>query len=367
MTYRVNIIFLGTHSSRDFQTGLPFKVSETRGRKPGPARRGTALGAFLAQFRQDRRWSQERLLEELAKANASFKKHAPKQYVSKIETGAIQFPARSDFWEAIATVTGKTVDDLQGLARRPDPSLSSRSTSESATQEVLILDAQSWVAEVGPENLDIWLLGPQSLPVVDDESIQGVWIENLSAGATYHVIWFLDQVKEWQFGEVSKVLKHIGANVSDSKRPTSATITHYATQLLADSQSVDFERIASPYNQMRNAGLEGNLFLQPLVGDAKLQSLKERLQLYWQKFSAIVVYCPKVPGFIPRANLRLMDVSVRLDGPRQSPFFWFSTEHAYELQAVLNDFNKEYRKHINSQPPIRTRKRQQRNASGLPQ
>ncbi len=323
-------------------------MSLTRGRKPGPVRRGTALGAFLAAFRLEKGWSQDQLQEALKNANAAFAKRNPKQYVSKIETGAVQFPKGNEFWDAIATLTGKSQEELQDLARQPEAAQPNgpSSTASGSPQEVVIADAQKFVEKVGPENLDIWLLGPQSLPVVDDLAIQDVWVKNLSAGATYRVVWFLDQVLAWRFSKVSSVLADIGVRVSDSSSHRSSKIVHYATQLLAESKPEEFEGVISKYNEMKVADMNGNTFLEPLLDHPQLQSLKERLQLFWQKFSAIVVYCPRTRGHVPRANLRLMEVSARPGEHTMSPFFWFSEEHAYELQEMLSEFRTEYEKYL---------------------
>lgn len=317
----------------------------TRGRRPGAARRTTALGAFLVAVRRAKGWSQTRLREELIKANDAFGKNTPEQYVSKIETGAVQFPARDEFWEALAKLTGRSRDELQQMARQPEVAQvnDSLSVAIGSTEEGVVTDAQRFVAEVGPKNLDIWLLGPQSLPVVKNDVIQNIWIDNLAAGATYNVIWFLDQVDAHEFAEVSSVLANIGARVRERQPSGQAEITHYATQLLTASKATDFKAVTSEYDKMRVAELEGNKFFVPLLEDSELRSLKERLQLFWQKFSAIVVYCPRKPGFKTRANLRLMSVRSRPDEePTSSPFFWFSYEHAFELEAMLSQFRKIY-------------------------
>jgi hypothetical protein len=337
-------------------------MTAKRGRKPGPARRTTALGAFLINFRKGKDWSQERLQEELIDASVAFKNAVPKprdaaddkapkdQYVSKVETGAVQFPSRDGFWEALAKVTGRSEMELKALAQQPEAAESREmaSTPRGATKEEVIKAAQEFVAKEGPANLDIWLLGPQSLPVVNDPYIQDVWVKNLSAGATYRVIWFLDQVDTYQFKNVSSVLAHIGAEVSSNSAKGSGAITHYATKLLWSSKVTDFAAVTSKYKEMMDADLQGNTFLKPLLDHAQMRSLKERLQLYWQKFSAIVVYCPKKPECPPCANLRLMEVSGGPGDPVHSPFFWFHPRHADELDEMLGQFRTEYEGHVRS-------------------
>lgn len=88
----------------------------------------TALGAFIEEWRRSRDWTQIELQNTLGVAGLG------DRYVSKVESGQIRQP-RKDFLQALAALTGVTIEELSGKVSEaaPAPSL----TRPVATPRVL--------------------------------------------------------------------------------------------------------------------------------------------------------------------------------------------------------------------------------------
>lgn len=99
----------------------------SKGRRVSLATRTTALGTFVRAFREQQGWSQAKLQTELG--------HHRRQYVSKVETGAIQRPD-DQFFDALAKLTNKPREELEELARKPEDKGSPTSAHSSPTQDV---------------------------------------------------------------------------------------------------------------------------------------------------------------------------------------------------------------------------------------
>lgn len=224
------------------------------------------------------------------------------------------------------------------------------------TEDELIEEAQEYVKEVGPERLDVWFVGPASLPVRTSAMVRSHWIANLSGGATYRILWFLDQITDKDLRALKDVFQKIGEEVAENRKGKQfdePAIIHYATTLFSVGdasprvEGVDVARTRRLYKELGAMATAGKLKQTKVMPEFtsldERSTVRNRLMLYWQCFCSIVVYSPKDLIETPCANLCLKSVlTSRLGGAPVSPFFWFGEVVADELRHILFDFESEY-------------------------
>jgi hypothetical protein len=84
------------------------------GRKRGPARVATQLGAYIRSIREERGLNQDEFQDELQKVWPTYAKKP--QFISKLETGAVQRPEDPSFWDALGKLTGMPREKLEAMA-----------------------------------------------------------------------------------------------------------------------------------------------------------------------------------------------------------------------------------------------------------
>ncbi len=95
-------------------------------------------------------------------------------------------------------------------------------------REVVSFDLDQYLAEQqeylkpdnepGPPKIEIWVLGPQHLPVLDSRAMRETWVANVLAGFQYHLIWLLDSVPRDAVARFSEVLRTLEAEVDQRAR-----------------------------------------------------------------------------------------------------------------------------------------------------
>lgn len=235
-------------------------------------------------------------------------------------------------------VTQAKIETIQATLRRRQ---TTRPTERPLDETALIQEAQEFVKQVGCRNVDIWLIGAAALPLIHSDLVRETWIENLSQGARYHLVWTLDAVDLTSFQDLIGKLYYISEKVpangtgSGPHERQAGVITHYPLYLLERSTG----SIQTPYEELMNNPPPGNHFPfgpRPFEDGA----VKRMLLRYWQSFCSIAVYCPTSRIHRPCANLCLTEVQNSRQGPAGPAFHWFNRDAVSELELMINEFRK---------------------------
>ncbi|MEW8285203.1 MAG: hypothetical protein AB2697_04410 [Candidatus Thiodiazotropha endolucinida] len=185
-------------------------------------------------------------------------------------------------------------------------------------------------------HVDLWLIGPAYLPVIDNEKVQQNWIKNLKVGVDYHILWFLDQLDQTRVQSLSSVL----ANLSETIRAdddTNGRIFHYGTYIIDERE--DLTRSKQMFERLENK-LEKTKVNRFCVfsqeQNRKLRQFRYTCLLTWQKSSSIAVYDVDDVSVAAQANIKFENLKTTLDSEETvSPMFWFTEEEAESLASML--------------------------------
>lgn len=222
------------------------------------------------------------------------------------------------------------------VAAALDQQKSSRDVSSPALgQEKFFAQIQERIESLGPENVELWLLAPTSLPVQHSEHVRDLWIKNLNNGMSYTMVWLpyfvpLDAPQGFQV-----VLEHIGSRINGSG---AGCLNHIVLnddsdgkfKELADLNDVD----ANPESFKYVLGLCGGV--NKVTEVRMTQKVRNSLLLHWSSLGTIGVYCPRVgreTAFAPFCSFVIDNVALSPEhyAERRAAFFWLDPRLATRL------------------------------------
>ncbi len=249
-------------------------------------------------------------------------------------------PDKSLLYRALAEVLDVPVEELIEAYQSQSRSMDVIGIPESQ----VLQDAQKFVQGHNHE-LDIWVLGPSMLPVMESQAVRDAWVENLNKGASYYILWFLDVVDIPRLRELEAVLAKVEEQVSAG----AGEIYHLCSYAHAENStyvaaSYIFEQSRKSCSDPQSKGCHLRNQLHHLasysspVTERMLDEFRIKILTYWQKFTSIVIYAPKAPFEDACATIRLNDISDQPNGRKLSPYFWFSVAQANEMRVDLEQY-----------------------------
>jgi transcriptional regulator with XRE-family HTH domain len=269
----------------------------------------TVLGDLIRKSRKEAGWTQKELGDKL---------EIPQATVSAWEAGKY-FPDEERL-PRIAQVLKISLDKLRDVYEIGEYEEGGFETAEA----IYLQEQQRHIRDIGEANMEMFFLGPRTLPVISSDKVQDVWVKNLLAGVSYSILWYLDFMEPQDFRQIGPVLGRIdqkmkgGDTLPDldqvqveerlgSVGPHPGKINHYAITFSQENQEPN-NRLASlitDLDELRDSELGGSNKFWPLVPVA----LPELLQ-YYLPFGSLVLYRDKRSSLIkaPLMSITLPDI-----------------------------------------------------------
>ena len=207
--------------------------------------------------------------------------------------------------------------------------------------------------------MEIWLIGPETLPVLNEPSAEQAWADNLALGINYKVVWLLDLVDphrlEDVLGEVNETFNDIEDDLA-TKTPVPGTVVHYPTSaFFCTEDDIKKDVGGVPYRHLQeNWELYKSLRLKApphcRFEDIKLiehRSISHQILGFTSELTTIAVYCPAKRIKDGRTEARtLVGVSprscVELRHEGETYFFTTSHEQAREIRRIIVAFDRDW-------------------------
>lgn len=236
----------------------------------------------------------------------------------------------------------------------------------------------------GADGLQIWLLNPDTLPVLQPDAgeVIDIWAKNLIAGVSYHIVWtsdIIDTNTPEKFLVVSEKLAWAYSNavtrlkdglVNQTARPGRG-IYHYCLSVLSEPSYTEKElaksdqdaqiqlqeslmrqvKIVNDLRQLEresasDAGPPHKIIHQVFSidqrkfssGDHRFRDLirvRRGIHEFLAKFLSSVAYRWPSRTLPCKANVCLNNVRISLDGPLDGYGFWLSDTDAQRLDSAL--------------------------------
>ncbi len=279
------------------------------------------FGQKIKDARNALRLSQEQVSRHVndITANNGGSIKLPQVTLSAWETGRQKPSYRDDkrmlIINALAQVLEIEVEELEEMLKK-DEDDSNRRQPEGMDEEKYRSEMEDYMVNHGYE-VDLWFIGPNTLPVTHSESIREAWIDYISQGASYNILWFLDQVSDLgNFRKLFNVMCDIGKKVSDKSEQIQnepGKIRHFATWLFNGKEASEIDSFESAvatnrkhmgekildaeevYHEIREKLQSGELELPHNLVQCPValsRDLRAEIQLYWQSLGALVLFNP---------------------------------------------------------------------------
>jgi transcriptional regulator with XRE-family HTH domain len=225
-----------------------------------------------------------------------------------------------------------------------------RNAAKPRSIEAILNDAADFLTEHPSE---LWLLGPNHLPVLESGSARDAWLENLEQGFSYNLIWVLDCITPADlntalphFAKIAAEAAQHGAaadeplgeirchavNASNHEVEAAGTYERFRAALELDESGVGEYLKMLPYYPLAD-------WRSTWPDETKaLDEATKELVRVWQPETSIILYQPRSPVAPPVANMRLMPVSERIftrDGIEQRPMYWLRPPGAARISHVV--------------------------------
>jgi transcriptional regulator with XRE-family HTH domain len=308
----------------------------------------TVLGELIKQSRQKAKLTQQQLGEKLELTQTT---------ISAWEGGKY-FPALEQLPE-LAEALGLSVDQLNDAYETEEYQEKGFETSEA----IYVKEQQQYIRQIGASNIEIFLLGPRSLPVISSEVVQDIWVENLLAGASYSIIWYLDFMESSDFRKIGSVLGKIDRKIretvdklqsrsdvhleslQEAGHPCPGKINHYAITFTGEKDTNHrLAPVMTAMETLKNSGLDASNEFWPLLP----VHLPELLQ-YYVPFGSLVLYRDHRSSFVnaPLTSLTLPKICQRpsrLDGDAgyNRLFCFLSDYQSANIDDVIQLFLRRY-------------------------
>jgi transcriptional regulator with XRE-family HTH domain len=222
---------------------------------------------------------------------------------------------------------------------------------------------------------DIWVLGPDQLPMIEDDGVRGHWIHNLAAGHSYHILWPLDLVVQLdvilpRFADLAEESEAARREVEEAESAKWGAVTFYA--FIAHPEN------ASEIGDLPESGIEYNRYVRRIgfgekvlkvhsvfknsqdqdsstsIGKALANALRELMYL-WMPETAIILYRPHADDLktAPVANVRLMEVAEEMTrnliGKPSRPMFWLGKSLVSKLNKRVGDVEAAHKAYFENQ------------------
>ncbi len=227
-------------------------------------------------------------------------------------------------------------------------------------QEEYFSTVKSYLNDCDKDLIDLWFIGPYSLPILSSESSRKEWIENLSTRKiNYNVIWLLDFTEPEFFrtliGTASSIAKLAsqgqggpGSDRGDKNQRPYGKIINYAIKFKKDNQDLaskdeDYNKVIKYYGNAykkhkpnKNAGEDGN--------NSRIEFNKEltfpwkeykKMLYYWFKFGSIVLFEPEDITKLPVASVALKNVCLIPGGDSVDTFLFFDRKGTEEILSFV--------------------------------
>jgi transcriptional regulator with XRE-family HTH domain len=270
----------------------------------------------------------------------------------------------------VAEVLRVDLDELLRALKR-----SAESTSppfQAKRSDEFFAEAQSLITSMGTRNVDVYLLGPETLPILDDEGVRDIWAKNAANGVQYHILWLYEYVNPASVVRLGQTLADIDVRItrelSIAEQPLKLTkrlkggrslkISNYLVKLrLRDEPTAPGMQRA-----LRRTQTEANFkilhstdFAHVVFNDPRELSpiVLHRMMLHFDAHRTIGLYVDRQGKLDPQASLCLRDIRRDLkQAPLAEPvFFWLSGNRAKEMRDVLTEFRVTYEEQHSAKPP----------------
>ena len=257
--------------------------------------------------------------------------------VSAWETGQ-QVPTR----KYLSTLADLYNVDLALLEEAARTAAKTPRASRTLSARQYLRQQQEYLAALGDDRraVKVCFLGPESLPVVDSIEVQEAWVENLAAGTTYCVLWFLCLVEPGALGRLAPVLRRIGEAARGRSGDSCGVVEHYGLRLISASDESTFLANLREFEECNSRKLAGNAFRNYTDDGTMSEELKRRLLRHAAPEGSLVVYHH---GDIARS--RLASLSLRAtrespEGPEHASFYFLGNKLSEDLDRLMRDFFK---------------------------
>ncbi len=214
------------------------------------------------------------------------------------------------------------------------------------TDEKYLSEQQEYVSEHEANGVDVWLLGPETLPVINSVRFREAWRTAIAAGVNYHIIWMLCTITPGAIPQLANILGDIGASAPEG---TSA-IHHYGLMVFPakieggvpigtdryDENKADY---VSLQQEAKDNEIAGNVFHDPLY-IARTLPLYETMIRKWpfSPISSITVCKTRSRRREPLASVHLP--SVRHSRAAAPGPVWHILDAAasFELASFIDKF-----------------------------
>jgi transcriptional regulator with XRE-family HTH domain len=306
----------------------------------------TVLGDLIKQSRKEAGWTQKELGDKL---------EIPQATVSAWEAGKY-FPDEERL-PLIAQVLKVSLNELRDVYEIGEYEEGGFETAEA----VYLQEQQRHIHDIGEGNMEMFFLGPRTLPVISSDKVQDVWVKNLLAGVSYSILWYLDFMEPQDFRQIGPVLGRIdrkiknalpdldhlqGEERSGEVGPYPGKINHYAIAFSQENQEPN-NRLASlrtDLEELRDSGLDNSNKFWPLVP----VSLPELLQ-YYLPFGSLVLYRDKRSSLVnaPLMSITLPDIcrqpsQINRSSDHDHIFCFVRDGRAGGLDSVIRLFLRRY-------------------------
>jgi transcriptional regulator with XRE-family HTH domain len=233
--------------------------------------------------------------------------------------------------------------------------------------ERVVSEARSYFKKHPDETFKIWVLGGESLPVVEDASIRDFWIENLVKGHSYRMVCALDLIPPAtmrsmlpNFAELARSLEDevkSHSDRADDARPP-GRIEFYPIHAHCKPREQQ-DKIYGDFLKALSADkLSAFLKAHPHPAGDDYEALQEAvhdLMQLWTRSLSMVVYQPEKTTTPPIANVRLMPVSDEMPGSYSGsvwrPTYWLGPAEAGQLTDLMQQLTKAFRVENETGPP----------------
>jgi len=294
---------------------------------------------------------QARLKAGRSQGDLAKKARVGQSTISSWETGR-QLPQKEDKasiqgLERVAKVLGLDLRALEGALEKQ---------IEKRQQFVFHSDSEylAWqrahvqnLASDGCKRLDIWLVGPETLPFRRWPQIRQEWkssIANDKIAVHYCVVWFLCLVRKNTLTRLVSDLVEVGRSIPGDGRAQQSRIHHYGVRLIeairtGETAISEFEALTS---EAKEGKVTGNEFkMVDLVRD-KLKVDQDSgvigLARAFSSLGTLTLYLPEDPVYQPTATLHLPSVRIAESAEPTPAWYCLDRDNAFDLAEQVKKF-----------------------------
>lgn len=254
-----------------------------------------------------------------------------------VKSGALPAP---EYLERLARALMVDENELQTLRQQEEEQAAAKPRSDQS----ILLDAAAYLQD--HPDTDIWMLGPENLPVLQSGIVRDAWLENLAQGFSYHLIWLLDDwLDETSFAIALPHFAQIAKEASANGGGTPGKIHFYGIAAEDGPQSADKIRLYElfrsgvgkvPELKGRLEVLKSTCLSHLSAQEAeRIRTATARLVRIWQPETSLILYLPRGVSDPPVANISLMDLSETRGGEPERPMYWLDSRGAARLSAAI--------------------------------